>query len=252
MIDREQLCRYLDELLQPWQVRDYCPNGLQVEGTSQVQKIVTGVTASMALIDAAIEQGADTIFVHHGYFWKGEAEAIKGMKKQRLKKLLQHDINLLAYHLPLDIHPELGNNVQLAKLLGIAIERGLEIGNKTSVPMAGRLNKPQTADEFARTIESALGRKPLVSAVNQDKIETIALCTGGGQGFIELAAEQRFDAYLSGEVSEQTIHTSREMNVNFFAAGHHATERYGAKAVGEHLAEQFDVDVTFIDIDNPV
>lgn len=252
MLARDELSNYLDQLLQPWQVRDYCPNGLQVEGREQVSKVVTGVTASMALIDAAIEQGADTILVHHGYFWKGEAEAIKGMKKQRLKKLLLNDINLYAYHLPLDIHPELGNNAQLAKRLGITIERGLEIGNKVSVPMAGVLDKPQTAVEFAQTIETVLQRKPLVNVVNDKKIRTIALCTGGGQGFIELAAEQGFDAYLSGEASEQTIHTSREMNVNFFSAGHHATERYGAQALGERLTQQFGLDVSFIDIDNPV
>lgn len=252
MITIAELSKYLNELLKPWQVRDFCPNGLQVEGRNEISKIVTGVTASEALIDAAIEQNADAILVHHGYFWKGENEAIKGMKKRRLKKLLTQDISLFAFHLPLDIHPELGNNAQLAKRLGITIERGLEVGSKVSVPMAGRLNKPIDADEFATIIESALGRKPLVSKANQDVIETVALCTGGGQGYIELAAEQGIDAYISGEASEQTIHTSREMNVNFFAAGHHATERYGAKALGEHLAENLGLDVCFIDIDNPV
>ncbi len=252
MIKRNELLDYINNTLQPWQIKDYCPNGLQVEGVDEVKKVVTGVTASLALIDAAIERGADTILVHHGYFWKGEAEAIKGMKKQRLKKLLAHDINLLAYHLPLDIHPELGNNAQLANLLGITIDRGLEQDNKTSVAMAGRLIQPQTAVEFGETIAAKLGREPLVIEANKDKIETIALCTGGGQGFIDMAAEQSFDAYLSGEASEQTIHTSREMNIHFFVAGHHATERYGVKALGEHLADKFSLDVEFVDIDNPV
>ncbi|MCJ8273367.1 MAG: Nif3-like dinuclear metal center hexameric protein [Psychrosphaera sp.] len=252
MIKRNELLDYINNTLQPRQIKDYCPNGLQVEGCEQVKKVVTGVTASLALIEAAIERGADTILVHHGYFWKGEAEAIKGMKKQRLKKLLAHDINLLAYHLPLDIHPELGNNAQLANLLGITIERGLEAGNKTSIAMAGRLQQPQTAEEFGATIEAKLGRKPLVVEANKDKIETIALCTGGGQVFIDMAADQSFDAYLSGEASDQTIHTSREMNIHFFAAGHHATERYGVKALGEHLADKFGLDVEFVDIDNPV
>ena len=252
MISRNQLIEFLNRTLQPWQVKDYCPNGLQVEGKAKINKIVTGVTASLALIEAAIEKNADAILVHHGYFWKGEKEAIQGMKKQRFKRLLEHDINVFAYHLPLDIHPDLGNNAQLAKRLGIVIERGLEAGNKTSIAMAGRLEKPQNAAEFAATIESVLNRKPLVSAVNKNKIETIALCTGGGQGYIDLAAEQGFDAYLTGEASEQTIHTSTEMNINFFAAGHHATERYGVKALGEFLAQQLSVDVEFIDIDNPV
>lgn len=252
MITRQQLNQFLTETLQPQQIRDFCPNGLQVEGKKNINKIVTGVTASLALLEAAVKERADAILVHHGYFWKGENEAVVGMKKQRLKLLLAHDINLFAYHLPLDIHPTLGNNAQLAQLLGIEVERGLEIGNKTSVPMAGRLNYPRTASEFAATIESVLNRKPLMNAPADKLIETIAWCTGGGQSFIEMAAAQGFDAYLSGEASEQTIHTSNEMDVAFFAAGHHATERYGAKALGEHVASQFDVDVMFIDIDNPV
>ncbi len=249
---RAKLANFLNELLKPWQIKDYCPNGLQVEGANEIKKIVTGVTASQALIEAAIAQKADTILVHHGYFWKGENEAITGMKKARFKRLLEHDINVFAYHLPLDIHPQFGNNAQLAKLLGIVSERGLEVGNKTSVAMAGRLAQPQTADEFAQLIEQTLGRKPLVNQVNNDKIETIAWCTGGGQGYIDMAATQGIDAYLTGEASEQTIHTSREMNINFFAAGHHATERYGIKAVGEHVAQTLGVEVVFVDIDNPV
>lgn len=252
MVTRPQLEQFLTQTLQPHQIRDFCPNGLQVEGKQTIKKIVTGVTASLALVQAAIEAGADAILVHHGYFWKGENEAVVGMKKQRLKLLLEHDINLFAYHLPLDIHPELGNNAQLAKLLGIEVERGLEIGNKTSVPMAGRLTHPQTVADFASNIEKVLNRKPLFNGPDDKVIETIGWCTGGGQSFIEMAATQGLDAYLSGEASEQTIHTSNEMNVAFFAAGHHATERYGAKALGEHVAERFDVEVEFIDINNPV
>jgi dinuclear metal center YbgI/SA1388 family protein len=252
MINRSEFVKYLNDTLKPWQIKDYCPNGLQVEGAEYIKKVVTGVTASQALIEAAIEQGADTILVHHGYFWKGEDQTIRGMKKQRLKRLLEHDINLLAYHLPLDIHPQYGNNAQLAKKLGITIEGGLEADIKTSVAMTGRLDKPQSASEFAATIEVVLGRKPLVNSVNSDKIETIALCTGGGQSYIDMAGEQGFDAYLTGEASEKTIHSSREMNIHFFGAGHHATERYGVKSLGEHLAEKFSLEVTFIDIDNPV
>lgn len=252
MVSRIQLMNTLDELLKPGQIKDYCPNGLQVEGTAQINKVVTGVTASKALLDAAVAQNADTILVHHGYFWRGEKEAITGMKKARLKLLLEHDINLIAYHLPLDIQPQLGNNAQLAKLLGIVSERGLEAGNKTSVAMAGRLSTPQTAAQFAELIETKLGRKPLVNLASDKLIETIAWCTGGGQNYIDMAAEQGFDAYLTGEASEQTIHTSTEMDIHFFAAGHHATERYGVKALGEHLAQTLGLDVQFIDIDNPV
>lgn len=252
MITRKQLEQALTDILQSHQVRDYCPNGLQVEGSMQIEQVVTGVTASQALIEAAIAVNAQAIVVHHGYFWKGEPAAVVGMKKQRLKLLLDHDINLFAYHLPLDIHETLGNNAQLAQRLGIMVERGLEVGNKSSVAMAGRLRTPQTVSEFASTIHQVLQREPLVNGPADKRIETIAWCTGGGQSFIDLAAQQGFDAYLTGEASEQTIHVSNEMNVAFFAAGHHATERYGVYALGEALRERFDLEVAFIDVDNPV
>ncbi|WP_105215431.1 Nif3-like dinuclear metal center hexameric protein [Pseudoalteromonas sp. T1lg22] len=248
---RNELLAILNAKLAPEQIKDFCPNGLQVEGTEQIKKIVTGVTASQALVDKAIELQADALVVHHGYFWKGESQVISGMKKRRLKALLAADINLFAYHLPLDVHPELGNNAQLAKLLGIEILGGMEPG-PVSVPVWGKLNEPVSGDEFAKRIESVLGRTPLSSVVRSEVIETIGLCTGGGQGYIDLAAAQGLDAYLTGEASEQTIHSSTEQGIDFFAAGHHATERYGAKALGEFLADEFGLDVTFIDIDNPV
>ncbi|WP_419149081.1 Nif3-like dinuclear metal center hexameric protein [Pseudoalteromonas 'SMAR'] len=249
---RTKLVNQLTELLKPFQISDYCPNGLQVEGKEEIKKIVTGVTASQALIDAAIERGADAILVHHGYFWKGEDQCITGMKKRRIQALLAHDINLLAYHLPLDIHPELGNNAQLGDLLGIEYERPLEPWNKNSVAVKGKLKQPMTAEAFAALIEQKLQRKPLLNVAGEHEIKTIAWCTGGGQGFIDLAASQGVDAYLTGEASEQTIHSSNEQQIHFFAAGHHATERYGAKALGEYLAAQYDLEVEFIDIDNPV
>jgi dinuclear metal center YbgI/SA1388 family protein len=248
---RSEFIQVLSHLLKPNAIKDFAPNGLQVEGAETVHKIVTGVTASQALIDAAIEQGADTILVHHGYFWKGEPQTITGMKKRRITSLLVNNINLFGYHLPLDIHPEFGNNAQLAKLLGIRYEGGLESG-PNSVPVKGRLHTPLSADEFAQKITQLLGRAPLVCAPRGEKIETIAWCTGGGQGYIDLAAEQGIDAYLTGEASEQTIHSAREQKIDFFAAGHHATERYGVKALGEYLAVEYGFDVTFIDIDNPV
>ncbi|MEI5639213.1 MULTISPECIES: Nif3-like dinuclear metal center hexameric protein [unclassified Pseudoalteromonas] len=249
---RTKLVNQLTELLKPFQISDYCPNGLQVEGKEEIKKIVTGVTASQALIDAAIERGADAILVHHGYFWKGEDQCITGMKKRRIQALLAHDINLLAYHLPLDVHLELGNNAQLGDLLGIEYERPLEPWNKNSVAVKGKLKQPMTAEAFAAVIEQKLQRKPLLNVAGEHQIKTIAWCTGGGQSFIDLAASQGVDAYLTGEASEQTIHSSNEQQIHFFAAGHHATERYGAKALGEYLAAQYDLEVEFIDIDNPV
>ena len=250
-IENKQLLAFLNALLQPERVRDFCPNGLQVEGKKYINRVVTGVTASEALIDEAIRLQADAIFVHHGYFWKGEDPCIKGMKKQRLALLLAHDINLYAYHLPLDIHPTLGNNAQLAKLLDIQVEGGLETANPSSVAMKGRFLSAQEPQQLAGIIEMKLGRKPLLEMASSTSISTVAWCTGGGQNYIELAAEQGIDAFITGEVSEQTIHTAREMGIHFFAAGHHATERYGAKAVGEHIAETLGLEVQFVDIDNP-
>ncbi|MDP2562180.1 Nif3-like dinuclear metal center hexameric protein [Psychrobium sp. 1_MG-2023] len=251
MLERNQLLTYLDDLLKPQQIKDYCPNGLQVEGANDIKKIVTGVTASQALIDAAIAAGADTLLVHHGYFWKGENQTITSLKKRRIKALLNADINLIAYHLPLDIHPTLGNNAQLAKLFDITAVEGLELGNPQSVAVKGRLVKAKTVTELGSVIAQQLGREPLIEGAKDKVIKTIAWCSGGGQSFIEMAGEQGIDAFISGEVSEQTIHLAREYDIAFFAAGHHATERYGAKALGEHLAVELGVDVEFIDIDNP-
>ncbi|WDT84321.1 Nif3-like dinuclear metal center hexameric protein [Alteromonas sp. 009811495] len=246
-----ELKNYLDGILRVNEIGDYCPNGLQVEGKSVVQKVVTGVTASQALLDAAVTAKADAILVHHGYFWKGEPAQITGMKKNRLKTLLSQDINLLAYHLPLDVHPELGNNRQLGNLLGVDEITAASSVKPTGVVMHGNLPEAQTASELSDRLSSLLERKILVEGPRDKPIKRIAWCTGGGQSFIEQAVELGVDAFVTGEVSEQTVHTAREMGITFFAAGHHATERYGVKSLGEHLAQQFDVDVEFIDIDNP-
>jgi len=248
-----QLEALLNEILSPQLIKDYCPNGLQVEGKKEVKKIITGVTASKALIEEAINQNADAILVHHGYFWKGESESIRGMKGERIRQLIKNDINLFAYHLPLDIHPELGNNAQLAKLLEIEVEGGLE-GHPQSVAMFGSFNESLTAKELEQRIAKVLNREPLhIEAEDADKlIKTIGWCTGGGQDFIELAASQGMDAYISGEISERTTYSARELNIHYFSAGHHATERYGVKALGEWLSEHHGFDVTFVDIDNPV
>ncbi|GAM57466.1 hypothetical protein ybgI [Vibrio ishigakensis] len=248
-----QLQSLLNQKLSPQLIKDYAPNGLQVEGTAEVKKIITGVTASQALIDAAIEANADAILVHHGYFWKGEPEPIVGMKGRRIRALIKNDINLYSYHLPLDIHPEIGNNARLAELLDIVVEGGLE-GHPQSVAMYGRLKTPMQASEFAEKIGQVLNREPMHIAPESDKtvIETVGWCTGGGQDFINLAADFGLDAFISGEISERTTYSAREQNIHYFAAGHHATERYGIKALGEWLEAEHGMDVTFIDIDNPV
>lgn len=248
-----QLEILLNQTLSPQLVKDYCPNGLQVEGKKTVKKIVTGVTASQALIEAAIDAKADAILVHHGYFWKGESQPITGMKGKRIRFLIQNDINLYAYHLPLDIHPQLGNNAQLAQLLDIETQGGLE-GHPQSVAMFGAFKTPLSGQELSQKIETALNRKPLhISPDDQDKeIKTVGWCTGGGQDYIELAAQSGLDAFISGEISERTTYIARELGIHYFAAGHHATERYGIKALGEWLTKEHGFDVTFIDIDNPV
>lgn len=252
-MDNLQLETYLDTLLESRQFKDYSPNGLQVEGRKQIRRLITGVTASQALLDEAVRLQADAILVHHGYFWGGESAQIRGMKKRRLQTLLQHDINLYAYHLPLDAHPVLGNNAQLARLLEIQAVRPLESDNPRSLSLVGELVTPVSAEEFAQRLSSALGRDPLL-CIGQERapIRTVAWCSGGGQSYITLAAEQGIDAFFSGEVSEQTVHVAREMGIHFFAAGHHATERYGVKALGEKLAAECGLEVLFIDIDNPV
>jgi len=247
---------YLNTLLQPEKIKDFCPNGLQVQGNAKINHIVTGVSATQALIDQAIALKADTILVHHGYFWKNESAVIRGMKYNRIKALLDNNINLFAYHLPLDIHAELGNNAQLAKLLGIDNVQPLEVGNPVSVPVQGEFNHTHTGQSLSALISEKLSRQCLhipPSSIERDKtIKSVAWCTGGGQGYIELAAELGIDAFISGEASEQTTHVAKEMGIHFFAAGHHATERYGVKALGEHIQNELALKVDFVDIDNPV
>jgi len=251
MVARRELLQYTNNLLEIDRFKDYAPNGLQVEGRAEVQSIVSGVTASLELIEAAIDVGADTLFVHHGYFWKGEDPCISGMKKRRLQALLAHEINLVAYHLPLDAHPLYGNNAMLGRVLGIEFESVFG-GSSPPIIMQGRLLKAMDARDFGELITTKLGRKPLHIAGSEKKIRTVAWCSGGAQGYIEEAAERGFDAYISGEISEKTTHVAREMGIHYYAAGHHATERYGIEALSVHLSEQFDLHYQFIDIDNPV
>lgn len=247
-----QLEKILNQKLNSQAISDYAPNGLQIEGKAEIKKIITGVTASQALIDYAASQQADAILVHHGYFWKNESPCLRGMKGKRIKTLLTNDINLYAYHLPLDVHPELGNNAQLAQRLGAQDLQPLE-NNAFSIPVSATFDPPITAEQLRIKIEQSLKRPPLMCSENAPHlIRTIGICTGGGQGYIDLAAAKGLDAFITGEVSEQTIHSAREQSIHFFAAGHHATERYGVQALGEWLAQTYKLEVEFKDIDNPV
>ncbi len=242
---------YLNTLLNVSKFRDYAPNGLQVEGKAEVRRIVTGVTASQALLDAALEYEADAVLVHHGYFWKGEAPVIRGMKKQRLATLLKHDMSLLGYHLPLDAHPLLGNNAQLATLLGITTDGVMDERELQGVGNVGALAEPLSLAAFGQQVATALAREPLLIAGGEHPVQRIAWCSGGAQGYIQQAFELGADTYLSGEISEHTVHFARENGIHYIAAGHHATERYGVKALGNHLAEQFGLKCHFVDINNP-
>lgn len=247
-----ELVAAADAALQPGRFQDYCPNGLQVEGRLHVGRLVSGVTASLALLEMALAQRADAVLVHHGYFWKGDSPVVTGMQKKRLQLLLQNDISLIAYHLPLDAHPELGNNAQLAKRLDIVVTGGLQPGSALPIGNIGRLNEALSAAAFAARVEERLGRTPLLISGGDHPIRTIAWCTGAAQSYIGQAAELGVDAFLSGEISEQTVHSARELGLHYIAAGHHATERYGVQALGDHLAALFGIEHQFIDSDNPV
>jgi dinuclear metal center YbgI/SA1388 family protein len=244
--------KYLNTLLKPEQIKDFCPNGLQIQGRDNVCKVITGVTATQALIEQAIAEKADALVVHHGFFWKNESYVIRGMKHKRIKALLANDISLFAYHLPLDIHPTLGNNAQLAKLFSINNVAPLEVGNALSVAVRGEFSTELSPQTLEQRISEKLNRLCLHIAPPSNKaIKTVAWCSGGGQSYIELAAEQGIDAFISGEVSEQTTHVAREMDIHFYCAGHHATERYGAQALAEHFNQHLPIEAKFIDIDNP-
>lgn len=248
-MDRIELELYLNDLLQIGRFKDYSPNGLQVEGRRRIEKIATGVTASFAFLQAATEWGADAVLVHHGYFWRNEAPQITGRKYRRLKQLIDNEISLFAYHLPLDDHPEFGNNAQLGARLGLIGDTRFgadALGWMTTLPM------PVSLAHFAAQVEHTLGRTPLLLGDAESELRRIAWCTGGAQSYFEAAIDAGADVYLTGEISEQITHIAAESGVAFLAAGHHATERYGVQALGAHLSERFDIEHLFIDIDNPV
>lgn len=251
MISPEQLASWCHDYLSADEFKDYCPNGLQVDAGQPIEHVLTGVTACEALIDEAIDKKAQAILVHHGYFWKGESYPLVGMKGKRIRKLMQNGISLIAYHLPLDAHPMIGNNAILASELGLEITGALYPEEKYPVGNVA-VCQEMTPSQLADKIYHVLQRKPLHLSGGQPILSKVALCTGGAQDMIEQAAKMGCHAFISGEVSERTTHIARELNIDYFACGHHATERGGIKALGELIQKEFGIQTTFVDIDNPV
>lgn len=246
---RDELENHLNQLLDISHFHDYCPNGLQVEGRDNIHIIISGVTASLDLLQAAVAAKADAVLVHHGYFWRGEDARITGMKSRRIALLMQHGINLFAYHLPLDIHPEFGNNALFGRKLGL-IEAS-RFGEQ-DIAMQGRLAQAMTLSALGEKISLTLSRQPMIIGDPGKTVQRIAWCTGAAQSYFEAAIQRGVDAFITGEISEQTVHAARESGVAFIAAGHHATERYGVQALGDHIAQAFGIRHQFIDIENPV
>lgn len=251
-----ELAHWLDDTLQPQRFRDYCPNGLQVAGKPQVRRLVTGVTASMDLLRAAIERDADAVLVHHGWFWKNEDARLIGMRRERIALALKHELNLFAYHLPLDAHPTLGNNAQLARVLGLTPDRDAEGAPRTCGPdgliWLGRCAPGGTVQTLGEQVGRALNRTPLVVGEAGRPVTRVAWCTGGAQGMMQAAIDAGAEVYLTGEASEPNFHLANETGTAFIAAGHHATERYGVQALGRAAAEALGLEVEFIDLPNPI
>ena len=250
-VNREALARFLATKLEITRFRDYCPNGLQVEGCSEIKILVSGVTASLALLERAVLLNADAVLVHHGYFWRGEDMRVVGQKHKRLKLILENDLSLFAYHLPLDMHPQLGNNVQLAHRLGL---RPTARFGDDDLGWIGEMADSAicTIGDLAQHIEKTLGRRPLLIGSTDQLLGPVAWCTGAAHNMLDAAINAGASVFLSGEISEPTVHLARESGVAYLACGHHATERYGVQALGELIAKEFGVEHHFIDIDNPV
>ena len=248
-MNRDELRAYLDVLLETARFRDYCPNGLQVEGRAEVRRVVVGVSASQALVDAAVARKADALLVHHGWFWKSEDGRVVGHRRRRMAALLAADINLFAFHLPLDAHAELGNNAQLAARLGWRIDGRFA---EQDIGFLGTPARATTAGELAAALAAATGREPLLIGDPATPVARLGWCSGGAQGYFEQAIAAGAQAYVSGEISENTVHLARETGVAYLAAGHHATERYGVMALAEHLRAQCGLDCEYVEVDNPV
>ena len=252
MAKLQDIIQWCDQTLKSPEFKDYAPNGLQIEGKTEVHKILAAVTASQDAIDAAIRENADLLLVHHGYFWKGEAYPITGMRGKRIKSLIQHDISLLAYHLPLDSHPSLGNNAAIADLLELERIEALDPSERHPIGNIGYLNQPMPVEEFKKFVSEKLKFDVTHLPADKNMIEKVGFCTGGAQDFIVKAAEQGCDAYISGEVSERTFYEAKELGVHYFACGHHATERYGVQRLGQAISEQFDIEYVYFELNNPI
>jgi dinuclear metal center YbgI/SA1388 family protein len=252
MAQLKEIIQWCDQTLNTHEFKDYAPNGLQIEGKSEVQKILCAVTASQEAIDAAIAQNADLLLVHHGYFWKGEPYPITGMRGKRIKSLIQHDISLVGYHLPLDSHSSLGNNAAIAECLALENLQALDPSERHPIGNIGFLKQAMSATEFRDYLTARLGFKTIHLPAEKSQIQKVGFCTGAAQDFIGKAAEQGCDAFISGEVSERTYYEAKELGVHYYACGHHATERYGVQRLAKAISEQFNIEYSYFELNNPI
>ena len=252
MAQLKEIIQWCDETLNTHEFKDYAPNGLQIEGRSDVQKILCAVTASQEAIEAAIAQNADILLVHHGYFWKGEPYPITGMRGKRIKSLIQHDISLVGYHLPLDSHPTLGNNAAIAECLALENLQALDPSERHPIGNIGFLKQALSATEFRDYLTARLGFNTIHLPAEKNQIQKVGFCTGAAQDFIGKAAEQGCDAFISGEVSERTYYEAKELGVHYYACGHHATERYGVQRLAKAISEQFNIEYSYFELNNPI
>lgn len=252
MASLNEIIQWCDHTLKSPEFKDYAPNGLQIEGKAEVKKILCAVTASQTAIDAAIAYGADLLLVHHGYFWKGEAYPITGMRGKRIKALIQHDISLVGYHLPLDSHPTLGNNAAIADLLALENIEALDPTDRHPIGNIGYLKQAMSPEAFKTYVSERLGFDAIHLPADKTSIYKVGFCTGGAQDYISKAASQDCDAYISGEVSERTFYEARELDVHYYACGHHATEKYGVQRLAKAISEQFDIEYSYFELNNPI
>ncbi len=252
MATLQDIIQWCDYTLKASEFKDYAPNGLQIEGKAEVRKILCAVTASQDAIDAAIAQNADLLLVHHGYFWKGEAYPITGMRGKRIKSLIQNDISLVGYHLPLDSHPTLGNNAAIADILELDSIEPLDPSERHPIGNIGYLKNAISPEGFKNLVTEKLGFNAIHLPAEKDLIQKVGFCTGGAQDFIAQAAKMNCDAYISGEVSERTFYEAKELNVHYYACGHHATERYGVQRLAKAISEQFNIEYSYFELNNPI
>ncbi len=252
MANLNEIIQWCDQTLKSHEFKDYAPNGLQIEGTSEVKKILCAVTASQTAIDAAIAYGADLLLVHHGYFWKGEPYPITGMRGKRIKSLIQHDISLVGYHLPLDSHPTIGNNAAIADLLELEHIEALDPNERNPIGNIGYLKSAMSPEVFKQFASEKLGFDAIHLPADKTSIQKVGFCTGGAQDYIKKAANQDCDAYISGEVSERTFYEAQELNVHYYACGHHATEKYGVQRLAKAISEQFNIEYSYFELNNPI